>query len=202
MSDNTLRNTLPLDHALAFCRRYHMKMPVLLAPMAGACPVSLSTAVANAGGMGAMGAVLTPPSGIRQWVEEFRSGSAGPLQLNVWIPDPEAQRDTDRELRMRTFLAQWGPPVPAAAGDIRPPNFDAQCDMCVDLAPTAVSSIMGVFPERFVVRLKDRGVAWFATATTLAEARFARSAGAEAVARAAAPASDESAVAQPSTRSG
>jgi nitronate monooxygenase len=51
----------------------------------------------------------------------------------------------------------------------------------LDTAPTAVSSIMGMFPPDFVRRLKDRGIAWFATATTLSEAKAARAAGADAV---------------------
>ena len=149
--------------------------------MAGACPASLSIAVANAGGMGAMGALVTPPAGIRAWAEEFRSQSRGPFQLNVWIPDPPPRRDADHEARVRAFLAGWGPAVSAEAGDAPLPDFDAQCDAFLEMAPTAVSSIMGVFPPAFVSRLKDRGIAWFATATTLAEARIARDAGADAI---------------------
>jgi nitronate monooxygenase len=53
--------------------------------------------------------------------------------------------------------------------------------MFLEVAPTAVSSIMGVFPETFVNRLKERHIAWFATATTLTEARKARDAGADAI---------------------
>jgi nitronate monooxygenase len=173
--------TRPLDRAMAFCGKYGLKMPILLAPMAGACPASLSIAVANAGGMGAMGALIVPPAGIRTWVEEFRSSSRGPFQLNLWIPDPPPRRDPDAEARVRTFMAQWGPPVPAAAGDVVLQDFNAQCEMFLELAPTAVSSIMGVFPSAFVRRLKDRGIAWFATATTLAEAEIARAAGADAI---------------------
>lgn len=149
--------------------------------MAGACPASLSIAVANAGGMGAMGALLTLPDGIRAWVEEFRSKSAGPFQLNVWIPDPPARRDPDAEGRIRAFLARWGPEVPANAGDMRPPDFAGQCEAFLELKPTAVSSIMGLFPDAYVRRLKERGVAWFATVTTLAEAKAARDAGADAI---------------------
>ena len=171
----------PLDRAMAFCARYGFTRPIMLAPMAGACPASLSIAVANAGGMGAMGALTTPPAGIREWVREFRSNSSGPLQLNVWIPDPPPARDADAEARVRTFLAQWGPAVPTAAGDAGLPDFAAQCDTFLELAPTAVSSIMGVFPAAFVGQLKARGIAWFATATTLAEARAARDAGADAI---------------------
>ncbi len=128
-----------------------------------------------------MGALLTPPDGIRAWVREFRSHSQGPLQLNLWIPDPAPRRDSHAEEQMRKFLAQWGPPVPSEAGDTVPPDFDAQCEAFLDVAPTAVSSIMGVFPPAFVTRCKQRGIAWFATATTLAEASAARDAGADAI---------------------
>ena len=38
----------PLDRATTFCVQYGLKVPVMLAPMAGACPASLSIAVANA----------------------------------------------------------------------------------------------------------------------------------------------------------
>jgi len=170
-----------VDRALAFSRRYGLKMPIMLAPMAGASPASLSVAVASAGAMAAMGALLTAPAGIRAWVEEFRSYSRGPFQLNVWIPDPKPDRDLASEETIREFLKAWGPPVPASAGDSSLPDFNAQCETFLELSPTAVSSIMGVFPAGFVSRLKERGIAWFATATTLAEARAAAQAGADAI---------------------
>jgi nitronate monooxygenase len=149
--------------------------------MAGACPASLSIAVANAGGMGAMGALVTTPAGIRDWVAEFRAASRGPFQLNTWVPDPEPRRDADAEARVRAFMAHWGPEVPASAGDVTRPGIDEQCDAFLDAAPTAVSSIMGLFTPPFVERVKARGIAWFATATTLAEARQAEAAGADAI---------------------
>src|SRR5689334_2265486 len=142
-----------------FCRKYSLKCPIMLAPMAGACPVGLSIAVANAGGMGAMGALMTPPAGIRAWVEEFRSQSNGPFQLNLWIPDPRPARNPDQEARLRSFLADWGPAVAPEAGDARPPDFDAQCEAFLELAPPAVSSIMGVFPAAFVSQMKRRNIA-------------------------------------------
>ena len=56
-----------------------------------------------------------------------------------------------------------------------------QCEAFLESKPTAVSSIMGVFPARFVSRLKSAGIPWFATATTLAEAEQAQAAGADAI---------------------
>jgi nitronate monooxygenase len=171
----------PRERAERFCEEYGMRLPVLLAPMAGACPPGLSAAVANAGGMGAMGALVSTPEGIREWVGEFRAASSHPFQLNTWVPDPPPRRDEEAEARVRSFLASWGPEVPPEAGDAAPPDFTEQCETFLELGPPVVSSIMGLFPPDFVRRLKEKGVRWFATATTLAEALEAQAAGADAV---------------------
>ena len=166
---------------VSFCERFGLRLPILQAPMAGACPPGLAAAVANAGGMGGMGAVLTMPKGIADWVAQFRAESGGPFQLNLWVPDPPPPRDAAVETRVRTFLAQWGPPAPADAGDLTPPDFQVQCAALLAAAPPVVSSIMGLFPAPFVAAIKERGIAWFACVTTLAEARQAEQAGADAV---------------------
>src|SRR5437870_7866549 len=90
----------------AFCERYALRAPILLAPMAGACPPSLTIAVANAGGLGACGALLMPPSAIQEWVDEVRAHSKGAFQLNLWIPDPPPVRDAVAELAVREFLGE------------------------------------------------------------------------------------------------
>lgn len=175
------KKALPRDRAERFCEDYGLGLPILLAPMAGACPPALSVAVANAGGMGALGALMTRPEGIREWVEEFRGASRGPFQLNLWVPDPPPRRDLEAEARVRAFLASWGPEVPPEAGDAAPPDFTEQCETFLELGPPVVSSIMGLFPPEFVRRLKEKGIRWFATATTLGEALEAQRAGADAV---------------------
>ena len=167
--------------ARAFCARYGLKLPVLLAPMAGACPPSLSIAVANAGGMGAMGALVSPPAAIAAWVAEVRAASSGPLQLNTWMPDPPPRRDPSAEARVRSFMERWGPHVPPSAGEVPLIDTNVQCEAFLEARPAAVSTIMGVLPAPYVERLKAAGIAWFATATTLAEARAAQTAGADAI---------------------
>jgi nitronate monooxygenase len=170
-----------LTRAEQFCRRFGLRAPILLAPMAGACPPELSIAVANAGGLGACGVLLMPAADIADWVARFRAGSQGAFQLNMWIPDPVPARDAAHETRLRGFLGQWGPEVPASAGDARPPELATQCAAMLEARPPVVSSIMGVYPPDFVRELKARGIAWFAVATTVAEAREAEAAGADAI---------------------
>src|ERR1700712_1612453 len=97
--------------ASAFCDRFGLRLPILEAPMAGACPVARAIAVANAGGMGGFGALLSAPDAIAEWVGAFRAGTSGPLQVNLWTPDPPPQRDPAHEARLRAFLARWGPAV-------------------------------------------------------------------------------------------
>jgi nitronate monooxygenase len=158
-----------------------MSVPILQAPMAGACPSELAAAVSNAGGMGGMGALLTDPSGVAEWATAFRARSNGGFQINLWVPDPAPVRDAVLEARQRAFLAAWGPQVPIEAGAATPPDFSAQCAALLEVAPPVVSSIMGLYSPSFVAALKERGIAWFACATTLSEALAAEAAGADAI---------------------
>ena len=169
------------DRTQAFCTRFGLRIPILLAPMAGVAAPALSSAVANAGGMGSCGVLLMKPEEIVAWASEVRSKSNGAFQLNIWIPDPAPQRDADAETRVRDFLGNWGPAVPATAGDEPLQNFDAQCEAMLTAGPPIVSSVMGLYPPQFVARLKERGIAWFAVVTTVAEARAAEAAGADAI---------------------
>jgi nitronate monooxygenase len=51
----------------------------------------------------------------------------------------------------------------------------------LEAGPTIISSIMGLYPHAFVEKMKARGIKWFATATTVTEARSAEDAGADAI---------------------
>ncbi|MEA2841991.1 MAG: nitronate monooxygenase [Methylobacteriaceae bacterium] len=171
----------PLSRAEKFCERFGLRVPILLAPMAGACPPSLSIGVAKAGGMGSAGALLMSPAAIAAWMQEFRSSSNGAVQLNLWIPDPPPKRDAAHEGKVREFLGRFGPPVPENAGDATPPDFTGQCEALLAAGPAVISSIMGVYPPEFVARMKERGIVWFATVSTVAEALAAQAAGADVI---------------------
>src|SRR5438876_6349746 len=171
----------PRSRAAGFCDRFGLHLPILLAPMAGACPPSSSIAVMRAGGFGACAALLIQPKEIEDWAAEVRANVDGPFQINLWNPDPPPVRDRSHEARVREFLSSWGPPVPEDAGDITLPNFDEQCEALLRIAPAAISSIMGLYPSSVVSELKARRIAWFATATTVADAKKAEAVGADVI---------------------
>jgi len=161
-----------------FCGRFGLRLPILQSPMAGACPPGLAIAVAEAGGIGASGVLLDPPERIEEWAEQFRSGSSGAFQLNIWIPGPPSH-DQDRIDAARQFLGRFGTPgIP----DVGPtPVFEEQCEAMLAARPAVISSIMGLFDRKYVRRLHEQGISWFACATTLDEALAAQRAGADAV---------------------
>lgn len=170
-----------LVRAAAFCERFNLRVPILMAPMAGACPASLAIAIANAGGLGGCGALLMASGAIKTWASDVRAGSNGGFQLNLWIPDPPPKRDMAAEDAVRRFINSWGPEVARSAGDVTLPNFEMQCEAMLEAGPAIISSIMGLYPEHFVARMKSNGIKWFATVTTVSEAKAAESAGADVI---------------------
>jgi nitronate monooxygenase len=171
----------PFERANTFSTRFGLRVPVLLAPMAGVAAPALSIAVAQAGGLGACGALMLQPQQIADWAQQVHASAHGAFQLNLWIPDPPPLRDPAREARVREFLSHWGPAVPPEAGDAPLPAFPAQCAALLAARPRIVSSIMGVYPPSFVAALKQHGISWFAAVSSVAEARAAQSAGADVI---------------------
>ena len=168
--------------AEAFCARFGLRAPILMAPMAGACPPPLAAAIASAGGMGGFGALMSSPAQMRDWAAQFRAASNGAFQVNLWAPEPPPRRDPEQEAQVReTLSALAGTEVPDPGPGPFVQDFAAQCEALIETAPAAASTIMGLFPPEVVARLKARGIAWICNATTVAEARAAEAAGADAV---------------------
>jgi nitronate monooxygenase len=162
-----------------FRQRFDLRVPILLAPMASASPPPLSIAVAQAGGLGACGVLAMAPEEILEWSQSVRAAGVDAFQLNNWIPGPATRCEPEQEAELRAFLAPWGPAAAADETDAPPPNFAAQCEAMLAVLPPVVSSVMGLYPSSYVRQLKRAGIAWFATVSTVAEARQAQDAGAD-----------------------
>ena len=170
-----------LQNSMSFAHDYNLQIPILLSPMAGVCPVSLSAAVANAGGMGSCGALLMTPEQISSWVKEMRESSNGTFQLNTWIPDPKPIRNLKHENSIKKLIAKWEPEVSNLPDNLPSQDFELQCEAMLKANPPIISSIMGLYPSQFVSSMKNNNIKWFATVTTVSEAIEAENAGANAV---------------------
>ncbi len=175
------RHSIPaLTRAKTFCEAYGLRLPVVMAPMAGACPPALAAAVSRAGGMGAGGMTGDTPDGIDRWAKTVRASGNGAFMLNLWVPDPPPKRDPVHEQEVRRSLEDWGARPPETWSDAQA-DFEAQCDAVVAAGPPVVSSIMGLYPPDVVTRFRDAGIRWWATVTTVFEAEEAAAAGADAI---------------------
>lgn len=170
-----------LARARAFAERFGLRAPILMAPMAGASPVALAAAVSDGGGMGACGALTMAPQDIAAWARAMRERTNGAFQMNLWIPDPAPERDPAREAAAQAFVARWHAETPPPPAALDGQDFEAQCAAVIEAGPVAMSSIMGLYPPDTVAAMNARGIAWLATATTLAEAIAAEEAGADAI---------------------
>src|SRR5258707_12884094 len=79
----------PRGRAMAFCLEYGLRIPILQAPMAGSCPVSLAVAVAEAGGKGARGVLLSGLDATAMWAAVLRERGGGRMTQHRWIAVPE-----------------------------------------------------------------------------------------------------------------
>src|SRR5258705_13216310 len=127
-----------------FCARFNLRVPILLAPMAGVPSPALSIAVATAGGLGSCGALLMKPDEIAAWADEVRRNTNGAFQLNLWIPDPPPQRDAAHEARVRAFLGNWGPAVAGRDRRGAPPALAAPSGARARARPARVVAFLGV----------------------------------------------------------
>jgi nitronate monooxygenase len=121
------------------------------------------------------------PVEIGTWSEEFRKGSRGKFQINLWIPEASAQRDAELERQQREFLGRWGPPVSMEAGDAALPDFEAQSQAMLTTAPKVISSIMGLYSPMFVAKLEARGIFGLRPLPRSMKQRTAAEAGADAI---------------------
>jgi len=117
-----------VERVQAFCETYGLRLPILQAPMSGACPPALAAAVANGGGMGASGVLLDGPERIAAWTEQFRATSPqGVLQLNIWVPDPPVE-DPDRiDAALRFLGRRFGDPGSPSEAGPGSPHSARQC---------------------------------------------------------------------------
>ena len=92
MGRTGLKASRPRSSARAFCRRFGLELPILMAPMAGSCPPRWLRRL-PCGRHGRLWCTADAGRGDGfAWAEPFRGASNGAFQMNLWIPDPAPVR--------------------------------------------------------------------------------------------------------------
>lgn len=165
--------------------RLGIKLPIIQAPMAGVQDSQLAGAVAGAGGLGSLPCAMLSLDTIREQLEDFRSRTASPVNLNFFC-HRNAVADAAGEQAWRKLLTpyyrEFGlDPEAITPGPQRKP-FDAQAASLMEQCkPEVVSFHFGLPSRELLQRVKSAGALVWSSATTLQEALWLESRGVDAV---------------------
>ena len=164
------------------CDGLNIDFPILLAPMAELVTPELAAAVANGGGLGALGMWgFSLEDGVSR-IQKFRELSAGSLNINYPLWDcPEVDPDASPHMYAKVQslydlnkLGSVSRPS-ASACQVFPDHLQA----LLEVKPNLVSFHFGLPSNEIVHELKSAGICILSSATSVQEARILEANGAD-----------------------
>ncbi len=171
--------------ASPFAERFHLRVPVVQAPMAGG-PTSpaMVAAVSNAGALGFLAAAPFTAEKLASEVAAIRALTSRPFGVNLFVLEPSAPDDATVRRALSAIdplRAELGLP-PGQPLARYAPDFREQLDMLIELRVPVVSFTFGLISAQDVERLHAAGSYVIGTATHTAEGVAWRDIGADAIA--------------------
>jgi nitronate monooxygenase len=155
-----------------------IKFPIIQAPMAGGITTSrLVAEVANAGGLGMIGAGYMTPSQIRDQIREIKRLTSNPFGINLFIPNNFTC--TEKEVKSAAALLQPireqlnlplddGVDIPTYTHLFE--TFNEQIKVIIEENVPVCSFTFGVPSLELIAELKQHNILLIGTATTVKEA--------------------------------
>src|SRR5690554_1693617 len=108
----------------ALLTKLGIQLPIVQAPMAGTSTVALAAAVANDGGLGALGLANCNVEQAREQIQQLKQATAKPWNVNVFCHQPaiaDAAREQEWLNILRPYLSESSrrPPKQLSAGNPR-----------------------------------------------------------------------------------
>ena len=174
------------ERTARFLNTAQVRLPIMNAPMADASGPEMAAAVCRAGGLGVLAGDELEPKALSEAIDEVRrlAGENARFAVNIRVAPAKKATAEQQELqrKMLDALEDLAADVGVEAGTtLALPDFDAQFDVLVQKQVPVVSVTFGGLREEYDDRLKQAGMLWMGTATTLREAKVLRAAGADIV---------------------
>jgi nitronate monooxygenase len=160
-------------------------LPIIQAPMAGVQGSALAVAVSNAGGLGSLPCALLSLDAIRGELSAIAAQTAKPVNVNFFCHTPpafNAERDAIWKAALSPYYRAFGidpESIPAAPG--RAPFSAEVVTLLSDFKPAAVSFHFGLPSQELVAAVKRTGSKILSSATTVDEAVWLETHGADAI---------------------
>ena len=160
-------------------------LPLIQAPMAGVQGSALALAVCGAGALGSLPCAMLDAAALQREVAALAAGTSRPWNLNFFChtpPTPDAARDAAWRALLAPYYGELGLPAPvASSGPLRRP-FDTETATLLDaVRPRVVSFHFGLPAPDLLAQVKSWGAVVMASATTVAEAQWLATNGADVV---------------------
>lgn len=164
------------------CALLKIKYPILQAPMAITTTPALAAAVAEAGGLGALGCAVLSAKEIEQQVVRYRELTGGrfPIHLNFFVherPKRDAARDSHARKLVQRFYDDYKAGAAPEPHEPFLPLSSEIADVVIALRVEIVSFHFGIPPRDTLQRFKKAGITLMSSATTVEEAKYLEQAG-------------------------
>lgn len=168
-----------------FQERLGIELPIIQAPMAGVQGSDLAIAVSNAGGLGSLPCAMLSTAQMRTELAKIRAATGKPYNVNFFchsVPQPDEAREAAWRAALSKYYQEFGiDPSKLTAGPGRAPFSAEAADVIEDFKPSVVSFHFGLPEQRLLDRIKAAGCLVVASATTLDEALWLETRGADAI---------------------
>ena len=164
---------------------FNIDLPIIQAPMAGVQGSALTAAVSNAGGLGSLPCGMLSLEALNKELSALSSATSQPYNVNFFCHSMPKE-NSDRELAWRSDLAAYFHELGLDSGSIqaaapRLPFDNNVADVLEKFQPAVVSFHFGLPSKELLVRIKSWGTTVISSATTVDEARFLETQGADAM---------------------
>jgi len=169
----------------AFQERLGIALPIIQAPMAGVQGSALAIAVSNAGGLGSLPCAMLSTEQMRGELSKIRAATNKPYSVNFFChttPEPDEAREAAWRAALSKFYQEFGIDLSKInAGPGRAPFSAEAADLIEEFKPAVVSFHFGLPEQRLLDRIKAVGCIVLSSATTLDEALWLETRGADAI---------------------
>jgi len=164
-------------------RRLGVELPLMQAPLGGGPGTpELTAAASGAGCLGVVGAGYLDPPDVHSAVAQVKALTSRPFGVNLFLAPPARPGDLSRTReRLSRIADELGLPAELPANPRALPDPMEQVEVAVSEQVPVVSFTFGCPAADHVQRLHRHDIVVMVTAGTVAEARLAEAAGADAV---------------------
>lgn len=162
-----------------------IQLPIIQAPMAGVQGSALAVAVSNAGGLGSLPCAMLSPVVLREELSALTSKTNRPFNVNFFChtaPKLNPERDAAWRNLLAPYYREFGIDIACIpAGPGRSPFSHEMANVLAEFAPPVVSFHFGLPSPDLLARVKAWQPVILSSATTIDEARWLETHGADAI---------------------